>query len=147
MVCIRKAKLADAPILIRLTDQLGYRMTLPALVANLKAYLQDSDRSIFVAAIKGDVVGFIALDVAQTFHREGKHMRIVSLVVDQSYRGKGIGKLLLQAAEDWAKQQSCWVIEVTSSFRRQKEGVHDFYVNQGYLKKGSQYFNKLMDSF
>jgi len=146
MVCIRKASLEDAPALVDLTHQLGYTINLQALSDNVKAYLGESDRSLFVAALEGFVVGYIALDVAQTFHRGGKHMRVVSLVIDRLHRGRGIGKLLLQKAEERAKQQGCWVVEVTSSSRRQKEGTHDFYLKRGYLKDGSQaYFYKLLE--
>lgn len=146
LIQIRKAVLEDAPILVDLTVQLGYQVSLPALTKNIHAYLNDPERSLFVALIERNVVGYIALDMAQTFHREEKHMRVVSLVVDKGYQGKGIGTRLLQTAEEWAKREGCWVIELTSSSRRQQDGTHDFYLNRGYLKDGSQaYFRKLID--
>jgi len=144
-ICIRRANVEDAPVLNDLTGQLGYKISLSTLAQNLRAYLQDPDRSLFVAEIDGEVVGYIALDVAFTFHREGKQVRVVSLVVDRLHRGRGLGKLLLQSAEVWAKEQNGWVIELTSSSAREKDGTHDFYLKQGYLKNGSQaYFHKLM---
>jgi len=145
-ICVRKANIEDAPVLLDLTAQLGYKVSLSLLTQHLRAYLQDPDRSLFVAEIDGDVVGYIAMDAAFTFHREGKHVRVVSLVVDRLHRGRGLGKLLLQSAEIWAKEQNGWVIELTSSSAREKDGTHDFYTKQGYLKNGSQaYFRKLMD--
>jgi len=145
-ICIRKASLDDVQVLVDLTGQLGYKISVSLLAQNLRAYLQDPDRSLFVADIDGGVVGYIAMDAAITFHREGKHVRVVSLVVDRLHRGRGLGALLLQAGECWAKEQNGWVIEVTSSSAREKEGTHDFYIKQGYLKNGSQaYFRKLMD--
>lgn len=147
-IYIRKANLEDAPVLVDLTAQLGYKISLSALTQNVEAYLQDPDRSLFVAEIDGGVVGYIALDAAFTFHREGKQVRVVSLVVDRLHRGRGLGALLLQSGESWAKQQNGWVIEVTSSSARERDGTHDFYIKQGYLKNGSQaYFRKLMDVF
>ena len=144
MIGIRNALPEDVPSLVSLIDQLGYPMDPSILIENVNVYLRDPDRSLFVAEIEGKVVGCIASDMAQTFHREGKHMRVVSLVVDRALRRKGIGKALLEEAEGWARQQGCWVIEVTSSFRRKKEGTHDFYTKQGYLKNSSQYFCKLL---
>ncbi len=142
---IREAVLNDVSVIANLTEQLGYTTSLSTLHANILSYLQVDERSLFVAVANDIVVGYIASDMAQTFHREGKHMKVVSLVVDQSQRGKGIGKGLLQAAENWAMKHKCWMVELTSSFRRQNEGTHDFYLNQGYQKTGSQYFRKLME--
>lgn len=144
---IRKALLADLPSLIDLVDQLGYQVAQSILAENVKLYLHDSDHSLLVAEIEGKVVGCVASDMAQTFHREGKQMRVVSLVVDRAFRKKGVGAALLQAVENLARKQGCWVVELTSSSRREKEGTHDFYIRQGYLKNGSQaIFRKLIDS-
>ena len=145
MLRIRVAVPEDLDALADLTKQLGYATSLATLHANIISYLQDNERSLFVAVVKNAVVGYIATDVTQMFHQEKKHMRVVSLVVDQLHRGKGIGKRLLQAAEDWAREHNCWMIDLASSSRREKEGSHDFYLNQGYRKDGSAYFRKLMD--
>lgn len=144
MLSIRPGSVEDSPLLLDLIDQLGYKISLPSLYENILAYLRDPDRFLLVSEIEGRVVGCIALDMAQTFHREGKSMRVVSLVVDCMYQKKGIGRSLLERAEDLARNNGCWIIELTSSFWRQRKGVHDFYVNRGYLKEGSQYFHKLL---
>jgi GNAT superfamily N-acetyltransferase len=145
-ICIRKACLEDAPALTDLTGQLGYKISISALTQNIAAYLDDPDRSLLVAEMDGVVVGYLALDAALTFHREEKQARVVSLAVDRIHRGRGLGKLLLESAESWAKEQNGWVVEVTSSTSREKEGTHDFYIKQGYLKNGSQaYFHKLIE--
>lgn len=143
---IRRANFEDLSILQELTHQLGYKIDLSVLSENMKAYLEEEDCSLLVAMIGKDVVGYIALDAAQTFHRKGKHMRVVSLVVKKEQRKRGIGRLLLQAGEEWAKKMGCWVIELTSSHQRQKEGTHDFYQKEGYLKEASAYFSKLLPS-
>lgn len=146
MIHIRNGCLEDVLLLQDLMAQLGYRLDPLSLTQNMNAYLNDPDRAILVAEVEGKGVGCMAIDIAQTFHRKGKHMRIVSLVVDSSWRGKGIGKSLLQAAEDLARQRGCWVVELTSSSRREADGTHDFYVRQGYCKNGTQaYFHKLFD--
>jgi N-acetylglutamate synthase-like GNAT family acetyltransferase len=146
MISIRKPTLNDATILTDLLDQLGYKMALPTLLENMQSYMEDPDRALLIAEKEGKVVGCIAIDIAQTFHRPEKHMRVVSLVVDRAHKRKGIGKLLLKEAEELAKQRGCWVIEVTSSIRRQREGTHDFYLNNGYLSEGQAYFLKLVKS-
>lgn len=140
---IRSASLDDASTLVDLTKQLGYAMDESTVVDNVKAYLEDADRLLLVAVFRLKVIGYIALDITQTFHRKEKQMRVISLVIDQGYRGNGVGKLLLERAETWAKKNGCWVVEITSSIKREKEGTHAFYINQNYLKGGNQaYFYK-----
>jgi GNAT superfamily N-acetyltransferase len=143
MPSIRRAALTDLPRLIDLVGQLGYKTDPSALKNNLLAYLENPRSSVLIAELEGIVAGCLAYDMAPTFHREGKHFRVVSLVVDLALRGKGIGKKLLRFAEEIARKEGCWVIELTSSSRREKEGTHEFYVKEGYQKNGEQaYFRK-----
>lgn len=142
---IRRATSSDLTSIADLTIQLGYPTPLVKLAENLDHYLNAPDH-IFLVAVQNDtVVGYIAMFLVRTFHREGKQMRIVSLVVNHAHRGKGVGKKLLKAAEVIAQEQNCWVIEVTSSARRKPHGTHDFYLSQEYVNDGSQaYFRKLI---
>lgn len=143
MISIRKATLADSNQLISLVEQLGYKLNEETMKKNINAYIQLPNRELIVAEMDGNVIGCLALDLLPTFHAEEKQMRIISLVVDQLCRGKGIGRLLLHAAEDIAKKEQCWMIELTSSSRREKDGTHAFYINEGYAKNGNQaYFRK-----
>ena len=143
MISIRKATLADSNQLISLVEQLGYKLNEETMKKNINAYIQLPNRELIVAEMDGNVIGCLALDLLPTFHAEEKQMRIISLVVDQLCRGKGIGRFLLHAAEDIAKKEQCWMIELTSSSRREKDGTHAFYINEGYAKNGNQaYFRK-----
>ena len=137
---LRAANLEDVPQLTDLLDQLGYPMSPAAVQDNLHAYLRDPDRAVLVAEVNGKIAGCLALDIARTFHREANQMRIVSLVIDRDYRRKGIGKLLLAKAEERAKKEGCWIIEVTSAARRKKDGTHAFYEHQGYGNDTSELF-------
>lgn len=142
---IRKAAIADTSQLHSLIHQLGYAIPLPALESNMAAYFADSEKMLLVAEGEGRVVGCLALDMTQTFHREQRQMRVITLVVDQAHRGKGVGKELLSFAEGVAKGEGCWLVDLTSSTRREKEGTHDFYTAAGYHKNDSQaYFHKLL---
>jgi GNAT superfamily N-acetyltransferase len=52
------------------------------------------------------------------------------LVVDESHRGKGVGAILLEKVEDWARQKGCAAISVRSNIIRHE--AHKFYLAQGY---------------
>ena len=62
--------------------------------------------------------------------REGRWGRIVALSVSSSCRGMGIGRQLVQAAEDAASALGCVAMEVTSA--RSRAESHPFYRNLGY---------------
>jgi GNAT superfamily N-acetyltransferase len=139
---LRNAVRSDIQSLIELMDQLGYKTSSEALYRNLEYY----GPSVFVVEAKDGVIGCLAYHILPQFHSEELFMRIVSLVVDQFHRGKGVGALLLQAAEKIAKEKGCTVIELTSASHRISSGAHDFYKKQGYLSDGKKiYFRKEID--
>ncbi len=72
------------------------------------------------------------MEVFIQLHRAKKTSFIDDLIVKEEYRNKGIGKLLLQNAINYAKQQDCEVIELTSFLSN--ENAHRFYENNGFKK-------------
>jgi len=56
--------------------------------------------------------------------------RVTALVVDETVRGQGIGKQLLAAVEDAARQRGCVEAELTSAAHRLD--AHRFYLDAGY---------------
>ncbi len=67
--------------------------------------------------------------------------RITALCVDKFKRGKGIGKELVSAIENWCAENDCHYLEVTSGHHR-KEGAHLFYQGLGYKAYKGERFQK-----
>lgn len=71
----------------------------------------------FVAVCRGQIVGFAALEIYSE-----KFSELRSLAVDPAYQGQGIGRRLVQACLDLAKQRNVFeVMAITSTdefFRR-----------------------------
>lgn len=57
-------------------------------------------------------------------------------MVDEDIRGQGIGRQLMEEAENLARSKGCKIIELTSGLRRAKEGTHEFYKALGYQNEG-----------
>ena len=57
--------------------------------------------------------------------------------IEERYRGKGYGKLLVQEAIKLAKELGCYKIIATSRFER--ENVHKFYEGLGFKKWGFEF--------
>ncbi len=62
---------------------------------------------------------------------------IGGLVVDRGSRNQGIGRRLLAHAEEWAAQQGCAVVRLSSNEKRIE--AHAFYQRAGYTILKTQY--------
>ena len=141
---IRSAQLQDAHAIMPLVEQLGYPTDLETLTKRIQIYLESpSDTSLFVAQSDNRIVGLIALAIFENFvtPTTNRTCRITALVVDNTCRKQGIGRLLIQQAEQWASENQAGIVELTSGTRRAQDGAHDFYAKLGYANDGP--FSKL----
>lgn len=128
---IREAEAADSERLAILIDQLGFRSTAADIRARLKSMAQSGNR-IFVAECDELAVGCLTTAQMQVVHRPAPVGRISMMVVDRAWRGKGIGRTLVTAAESALLENGCYLVEVTSRF--DLEDAHRFYKRLGYNK-------------
>lgn len=70
----------------------------------------------------------------------GKNAYLEDFVVDQSARGKGIGNLLFNAYEDWAREKGCKNLEFTCGQGR--EAAQQFYRGHGAAIYDTNFFRK-----
>jgi GNAT superfamily N-acetyltransferase len=61
---------------------------------------------------------------------------LAGLVVGDSARSRGIGALLLRAAEDWARNRGFARLRVRSNVVRER--AHRFYLREGYIERKRQ---------
>lgn len=127
---IREAVPQDGPALSRLLAQLGYPGTQRFLERRLLQQLSHPDALVLVAHSGGAVVGFISLHVIVQLALAGDFCRVSYLCVDESMRGRGVGVMLEQRAEQHARALGCDRIELHSNARR--EAAHRFYARLGY---------------
>lgn len=70
----------------------------------------------------------------------GKNAYLEDFVVDSATRGKGIGGLLFQAYENWAKEKDCQNLEFTCGHGR--EAAQSFYKTHGAEIYDTNFFRK-----
>ncbi len=137
MLNIRIAKLEDAPVLVDLSNQLGYILALETMEQKLQIYLNNAAKyNVFVAEMDNNVIGYIAISIDELFVVSYKKMQIQGIVVDEKYKGQGIGKALMQRAEEYARENECGAIDLLSGIRRAASGAHHFYKSIGYENQG-----------
>jgi aminoglycoside 6'-N-acetyltransferase I len=138
---VRGAVPADAADLARLLGQLGYPVPAQDATERLAQVLRDPQGTLLVAADYGPVVGAIALHWAPMLQDARPVARITTLVVDEAERGRGIGRLLLKAGAQAARQAGCDVLELTSG--TQREAAHAFYRAQGFSSTSLRFVRSL----
>ena len=136
---IREAAANDAQALTRLATQLGYPSQPGDITRRLRDLFPLRD-CVLVAVVDHNVVGWTHVGLYPTLLTD-KAAHLYGTVVDEGWRGQGIGRALLEAAEAWATQRGCRTMYVRSNIVRQE--AHAFYRGLGYRQvKTSLTFTK-----
>ena len=129
-IAIRRATLDDIDRLAELCSQLGYPLSAPYLLPRLVEIGHNEANDVYVAVEPaGRVIGWLQVYVRQLLMVE-RHAEMGGLVVDRDYRGRGIGRLLVDWAESWARDHGCRSLYLRSNVQR--EEAHRFYERLGY---------------
>ena len=83
-----------------------------------------------VAVAEGRIVGLCGMHMMTAIHRDRPVGRVSILVVREDARGSGVGRKLLEAAEEALRERDCGMVEITSNDRL--EDAHAFYARMGY---------------
>lgn len=127
---LKRANAAHVSEMQRLNLQLGYEVE----TVYLSDQLKKSSTIAFVAEEGGVLSGFVSGVVFDYTHCPFRTARLDALVVDETARRQGIGRLLIKKFEQEAATRGCKCIELSSHIRREKDGTYDFYESLGYLK-------------
>lgn len=77
----------------------------------------------------------------QTRHYAGKSMEMDHVIIDDTYRSNGIGKMLIEYVSDYAKKKSCNWVELNSYVHNFPS--HKFFYSQGFVAKGYHFVKEL----
>ncbi|MGH2925090.1 MAG: GNAT family N-acetyltransferase [Solirubrobacterales bacterium] len=104
-------------------------------VAALRQAIASSDSAVLVAVEEGgDLVGFCTAYQELFSVRFGHRVWVEDLAVHPARRSEGIGKRLLDAAKDWAREQGATHLELDSAETR--ADAHRFYEREGPSWRG-----------
>ncbi len=136
-IVIRPATLGDAAAMARLAGQLGYTVTERDVGRRFAELVRQAGHAVYVAAApEAEAVGWIHLYIDYSL----MHSPVVALgglVVDEAYRGRGIGRRLMEQAEAWGRAHGCAAVYLKTNVIRRE--AHAFYESIGYHNVKTQY--------
>ena len=104
------------------------------IAENCRNLLSEANSHILVAEIEGIIVGFVNFTIRKTILHRGLSGLIDELIIDKSYRGKGIGRQLLSSAIEKSRQLGCCEVEVSTEKTNIK--AREFYRQYGFTERG-----------
>jgi predicted N-acetyltransferase YhbS len=142
-ITVRLAQRNDAERIALLCHELGYPTSHEEVEQRIQKVQTNNQHIVYVAILEsGDVIGWIHGHICELVITSPQVM-ILGLIVDQNYRGQGIGRRLVQQIEQWSLEQDCRHILVRSNVIRKE--AHRFYENIGFTNiKQSQVFSKVL---
>jgi len=155
MITIRKALPGDAGFIAAHAHRL-LNFDLPGWRANEKEKMIRADiQHITNALLKDDPedctfiamdtenreCGFMRVALLKDYYTGEKHAHVNDIVVTSESEGKGVGKLLLQKADEWATENK--VRWITLNVFEENRRARAVYEKQGYRMEWIKYLKQL----
>ena len=138
---VRGAQSEDVDALANLMTELGYPTSSEQMRRRFEGISADPSYATLVAEREGKVLGMVGLRVERLYESDGNFARIMALVVGSEHRGRGVGRTLISAAEDWARRRGATDVMLTTHKRR--TDAHRFYRSMGYEATGYRFYKPL----
>lgn len=137
---VRQATPDDAPVLADFLLELGlFRgleyVSLETLARDLKGKLgAGASHTLLVATGEGEIVGYAAAHWLPALFQLGPDGYVSELFVGAARRGSGVGKALLAAVEQEARERGCRRLTLLS-LRDRESYRRGFYTAQGFREQ------------
>jgi GNAT superfamily N-acetyltransferase len=96
-------------------------------------FLNTNDREAYVATVYDRIIGFVTLYYFEAFHYSGPVASIQELVVTEEFRGRGVGKALVEFVKEKVCEKHCRGLEVATDLWQ--SGAKSFYERCGLIGK------------
>jgi GNAT superfamily N-acetyltransferase len=141
VISIRPAVAADANAVWDLLGQLAHSVTprRDAFDASFGHILAHDDEHLMVAHVGDTVIGYVVATVHNTLYANAPVCWVAELVVDFTWRRRGVGALLMDAVEDWAVARGCALVTLATG------RAVAFYTAIGYQETATYLKKSLLD--
>lgn len=125
------------PVMIRLRTHL----TEASYLEYLREMTDDGYR-LFAVSVDDRIVALAGVGIQVNMYY-GRHVWIYELVTDADHRSEGYGLKLLSYIEDWAEENDCELVALSSGLQR--EEAHRFYEERAGMERASFVYTRQLD--
>jgi GNAT superfamily N-acetyltransferase len=142
MIEIRPCTSDDAFAVSTLLGEMGYTVSIRQATEHVAELSKTGADPVFLAVAEGQILGLLALHLCRMLQYASPIVRVTALVVDRRARRRGVGKLLMERAEQIGSAAGCEFVELTSAMDR--EEAHAFYRSIGYQPNSLRFRKSLV---
>lgn len=129
---IQKSVVSEGEFLIAVSKE--FNRTLLGQIEYIQDKLENENETILVAEKDGEVVGWIVFESIQNRKRIS-HTGSFGILIEKSYRGQGIGKMLINALLDWAEKNPM-IEKVSLGVFSTNHNAISLYKKMGFIEEG-----------
>ncbi|MDI6646887.1 MULTISPECIES: GNAT family N-acetyltransferase [Bacillus] len=129
---IQKSVIAESDYLLTTPEE--YKKTLLEHKEWIQKRIENENETYIVAETGDQVIGWIAFEQSSNRKRTS-HVGSFGLMVDKSYRGLGIGEMLLTALLNWAEKNPS-IEKVSLAVFSTNQKAISLYKKMGFLEEG-----------
>jgi GNAT superfamily N-acetyltransferase len=144
MITIREMELQDIPQIAQLLGEIGYfdhinHENLDDTIKNIKTQWnlveKDALHHILIAVTKiGEIIGYCGMQIISYFFLAGPECYISELFIKETWRGHGVGRQLMNHAQEFAKKNQCSRLSLLNN-RDRDSYKRQFYVKMGFKER------------
>jgi len=134
---VRRARYSDAPQVAELLMQLGSR---PVDANEAQRRLARARETVFVAEDGPQLLGFVAVKTDLYFGHALPLTHLTALVTRAESRRSGVGRALVDAALEFARENESTGVELTCGINPAREAAHQFYPSLGFMRSAYRYW-------
>ncbi len=136
MSYIRQASSRDAAQLAILMGQLtGNTVTENDMINRLEYVSKNFLEELYVYDQNGKILGILGFRIRESIEEVNRYGEVSVLVTDEAHHHNGIGKTLIDFAEQHARETGCNGTWLISGLGREEQ-AHSFYRKMGYQVTG-----------
>jgi hypothetical protein len=123
-----------------LGQQLNPRLTLEQIRTYLLQMFDFKTYRCFGVFLNDKLIGISSAWTTVRLY-SGKQLEVDNVVIDSSQQSRGLGKMLFEFIENWAKKNEYKTIELNTYVQNSKS--HKFYYNLGYSILGFHFWKHI----
>ena len=134
-ISIREIISTDFKDIYLLSEELGYEYEKQKVKKRIEFIMKNTKDVIFVAQQNDEVIGYIHGSPYELLYADSL-VNILGFVVKEQYRYLGVGSMLIEKLEFWAKENAFCGIRLVSGYER--SNAHKFYEKHGFVNRKNQ---------